>query len=67
MKPMVGKVESIQKVWLSKDEAMAYLGCSADYLQTLRNTAQISFSQIGKMIWYDLRSINRMLEKNRVV
>lgn len=23
-----GKVESVQKLWLNKDEAMAYLGCS---------------------------------------
>lgn len=67
MKRTVGKVEPIQKMWLSKNEAMAYLDCSADYLQDLRNSAQISFSQVGKMIWYDLKSINRFLEKNRVV
>lgn len=63
----IGKVEPIQKLWLSKNEAMAYLGCSADFLQTLRDNAQVSFSRVGKMIWYDIRSIDRMLERNRVI
>ncbi|MCS3134093.1 hypothetical protein NXW30_17380 [Phocaeicola vulgatus] len=35
-----GKVESVQKLWLNKDEAMAYLGCSVDYLDKLRNNAR---------------------------
>ena len=46
-----GKVESVQKLWLNKDEAMAYLGCSVDYLDKLRNNAQVSFAKDGKMIW----------------
>lgn len=63
-----GKVEPVQKKWLSKDEAKAYLGCSDKYLQTLRDTAQVSFSKIGgKMYFYDLASIDRLLEQNRVV
>ena len=44
-----GKVESVQKLWLNKDEAMAYLGCSVDYLDKLRNNAQVSFDKDGKM------------------
>lgn len=47
-----GKVESVQKLWLNKDEAMAYLGCSVDYLDKLRNNAQVSFAKDGKMIWF---------------
>lgn len=43
-----GKVESVQKLWLNKDEAMAYLGCSVDYLDKLRNNAQVSFAKDGK-------------------
>ena len=46
---------------------MAYLGVSEDYLMTLRNAAEISFSQRERMIWYDLASIERFLTRNKVV
>lgn len=62
-----GKVEPVQKKWLSPHEAMAYLGCSQDYLEKLRNSAEISFSQKGRMIWYNLESIDRFLNRNKVV
>ena len=63
----VGKVEPIPKRWLSKEEAMAYLGCSGDYLEKLRYNAQVSFAQDGKKIWYDLQSIDRFLNRKKVV
>ena len=58
---VTGKVEPIVKKWLSKDEAKSYIGCSDDFLRTLREKALISFSQFGKMIWYDLSSIDRFI------
>lgn len=63
----IGKVQEVRKVWLSKDEAKAYLGCSDDFLERLRNEAQVSFSRFGKMIWYDINSIDRFLNRNKVV
>ncbi len=63
----VGKVQPIEKAWLNKDEAKNYLGCSDDFLKTLRDGAEISFARFGKMIWYDLKSIERFLARNRVV
>lgn len=63
----IGKVQEVQKIWLSKDEAKAYLGCSDDFLARLRNEALVSFSQFGKMIWYDINSINRFLARNKVI
>ena len=63
----IGKVQEVQKIWLSKDEAKAYLGCSDDFLARLRNEAMVSFSQFGKMIWYDINSINRFLARNKVI
>lgn len=62
-----GKVEPIQKTWLSKSEAIAYLGCSEDFLRALRDKAELSFSKFGTMIWYELRSIDRFIERNKVV
>lgn len=61
------KIIPVQKRWLNKGEAMAYLGVSEDYLTKLREEARISFSQLGKMIWYDIESIDRFLLKNKVV
>ncbi|RGM25310.1 helix-turn-helix domain-containing protein [Bacteroides sp. OM08-17BH] len=63
-----GKVEPVNKLWLSAKEAMAYLGCSDKLLEKLRNDAEISFSQYNKRtIWYELRSLDRFIERNRVV
>ena len=59
---VTGKVEPIAKRWLSKDEAKFYIGCSDDFLRTLREKALVSFSQFGKMIWYDLSSIDRFIQ-----
>lgn len=68
MKKNAGKVEPVAKKWLSKDEAMAYLGCSEDFLKNLRDKALVSFSQFGnKMIWYDLQSIDKFITKNKVI
>lgn len=63
----IGKIQEVEKIWLSKDEAKAYLGCSDDFLARLRNEALVSFSQFGKMIWYDINSINRFLARNKVI
>ena len=62
-----GKIQQVEKIWLNRDEAKAYLGCSDDFLARLRNEALVSFSQFGKMIWYDINSINRFLARNKVI
>lgn len=68
MRRQVGKVEPVSKRWLSKVEAMAYLGCSEDFLKTLRDRALVSFSQFGsKMIWYDLQSLEKFVMKHKVI
>lgn len=59
------QVQPVQKRWLSKEEAKRYLGCSDDFLQTLRDEAQITFARYGnKMYWYELESIDRFLQKH---
>lgn len=61
-----GKVEAVQKAWLSKDEAMAYLGVSADFLRKLRQEGQLSYSRYDNMIWYQLESINTFLHNTAI-
>lgn len=63
----VGKIIQINKTWLTKKEAMTYLGCGENYLQKLRDNAEVSFSRDGKMIWYDLESIDRFLRRKKVI
>lgn len=63
----VAKVVPAEKRWLNKQEAMAYLGCGEDFLDRLRNEALVSFSQFGgRMIWYDLASLDKFVIKNKV-
>ncbi|WP_289292536.1 MULTISPECIES: DNA-binding protein [Bacteroides] len=61
------KVEPAPKRWLNKQEAMAYLGVGEDYLQGLRENAEVSFYQKGRMIWYELAGLDRFVLKNKVV
>lgn len=63
---MQAKIELVPKRWLNKQEAMAYLGVGEDYLTKLRNNAEISFSQDGRMIWYELASLDRFVLRNKV-
>lgn len=59
----IGKVEPVHKTWLSQAEAKAYLGCSDEFLQRMRDEARVTFSRYGgKMIWYELASIDRFLD-----
>lgn len=64
---IVGKIEPVKKTWLSKEEAMSYLGCSEDYLDDLRNNAQFTFARRKKMIWYELGSIERFFKRHIVI
>jgi hypothetical protein len=64
----VTKVQPVQKVWLSTREALAYLGCSLDLLEQLRNRDEIRFARYGKrQIWYDLQSIDKFIESHVAV
>lgn len=62
-------VEPVQKKWLSSREACRYLDCSDEYLKFLRDNALIGFSQPegGNKRWYDIASIDKFLQKNRVI
>ena len=59
------QVEPVPKKWLNQEEAKKYLGCSDDFLQTLRNEAKVTFARYGsKMYWYELESIERFFKKH---
>lgn len=61
------KIMPIQKTWLSSRETKEYLDCSDDFLQKLRDDAQLSFSQIRGKYYYSIESINKMMIKNKII
>jgi len=52
--------------WVQSNECCDILGISRSKLLDLRNTHQISFSQIGKHYYYNLDDIEKLLVKNKV-
>ena len=62
-----GKVQPIDKIWLSREEAMAFLGCADDYLRKVRESGQVSFCRDGRMVWYNVNSLQRYIEKHKVI
>ena len=63
-KTFVGKVKPIEKRWLSAAEAKSYLDCSDNWLQKLRDEDLVRVSMVGRKIYYDLSSIEKLLENN---
>lgn len=64
---MKGKVTPIEKLFLTNKEAQAYLGVSPDFLKDLRSNARISYSKVGKMIWYEKKDLDNLVKKAKVI
>ncbi|WP_303182206.1 helix-turn-helix domain-containing protein [uncultured Butyricimonas sp.] len=62
----VGEIVKVEKKWLSTAETKRYLDCGEDFLYNLRDTAAISSTKINGKYFYELSSIERLLEKNKV-
>lgn len=62
-----GAVLPVEKTWLTSSEAMSYLGCGKNTLVTARNSGNLEVSRIGRNYLYSLRSLERYIEKNRIV
>lgn len=66
MKRKVLPVKELEKVWITGAEAQKLLSCSRDFLERLRENAEISFAKIGGRYYHDLASIYLMFERHRV-
>lgn len=42
-----GKVQPVNKIWLSREDTRAFLGCSDDYLRKVKESGQVSFCRDG--------------------
>lgn len=60
-------IKELEKVWLSNAEACAYLDCTRDFLEGLRDSAEVKWAKIGGKCYYELASINRMFDRHMVL
>ena len=51
--------------WMKSKEICELLGISNSKLTDMRNNRNISFSQIGKVYYYNVDDINKLLEQNK--
>ena len=60
------KVDTIQKKWLSSQEAQEYLGVSGDFFKHLRDEGKLQFYKVGKkQIFYKVSDIDKLIEKGK--
>lgn len=52
--------------WVKSKKAREILGCSPGTLQNLRQNGTLEFSKIGGTLYYNLDSINKVLEANKM-
>lgn len=64
----IGKVEPIQKVWLSKKEAAAYLGVTERYMdENINQRPEIDLYRLsGRCTLYNRDNLDRMVMKSRI-
>ena len=44
-----GKVQPVNKIWLGREEPMAFLGCADDYLRKVRESGMVQCKFIAKV------------------
>lgn len=59
-------IREIEKLWLTTDEACTLLNCTRNFLEDLRDEAEVAWAKIGGRCYYEYASIIRMFERKRV-
>lgn len=64
----IGKVEPIQKVWLSKKEAAAYIGVSERYMdENINQRPDVELYRLsGRCTLYRRENLDRIVTKCRI-
>jgi len=64
---IIGKIEPIQKVWLSKKEAAAYLGVTERYMDEINKRPDIDLYRLSnKCFLYSKDNLDSMIRKSRI-
>lgn len=59
-------IAELEKVWITTAEATAWLDCTRDFLDDLRENAEVVWYKIGGKVYYEVASIYRMFERHKV-
>ncbi|MDL2230216.1 helix-turn-helix domain-containing protein [Alistipes sp. OttesenSCG-928-L06] len=63
IKSSVNNDSSTKKRWIRSTEVKALLNISHGKLQQMRDSGQIKFTRIGRVIFYDIRDIEKMMKE----
>lgn len=65
---IIGKVQAVPKVWLSKKEVAAYLGVSERYItDNMDNDPQVEVYRLSqRCALYSKENIDRYVERSRI-
>lgn len=59
-------VKEVEKIWMSTDDVVKYLGVGKDFIGRLRLGGQLPHCRIGNAAFFLRKDIDALLEKNRV-
>lgn len=57
----------IEKQWLTTRAAMDYLGVSRDFLDDLRERAELSYYKVRGTVFIKKDDLDSLIEKNKVI
>lgn len=59
-------IRELEKVWITTNEACELMNCSRDFLEGLRDEAELAWAKIAGRVYYEVASIHKMFERHRV-
>lgn len=59
-------IRELEKVWITTAEACELMNCTRDFLEDLRDDAELAWAKVAGKIYYEVASIHRMFERHRV-
>ena len=62
-----GRMEPLEKKWVTNEEAQAYLGVSKGFMQNLREKGKLPYYKVGSVVFYRVEDIDRLIEDGKVV
>lgn len=62
-----GKVTSVQRVWLTMDEACKYLGVTRYYIMERRTEGQLQAYKVGNKLFFKVEDIDRMIRRGKTI
>lgn len=64
---ITAKVIPIKSEFISNAKAQEYLGVNATFFKRLRMNAQIHYYRVGRTVFYKVKDINDLIEKNKIL